>query len=75
MTLHTEFTTDSRTIILEGSVEHPTDDDLERINAIADELSERHRNEDGKIVQQSSKGSGYKQLRISWVSKPKLVEE
>lgn len=73
--MRVDFTTDSRTIILEGDVEHPTDYDLERINAIAGELSAKHEGEEGKIVQQSSKGSRYKQLRISWVSKPKLVEE
>lgn len=73
--MKTDFRTDGRTIILEGNVERPTDQDLERITAIAGELSEKHQGEEGKIVQQSSRGSGYRQLKISWVSKPKLVEE
>jgi len=71
----TEFRTDSRTIILQGNVERPTDGDLDRINTIIDELSAKHEHEEGKIVYQSSKRSQYKQLSVKWVSKPKLVEE
>jgi len=68
--MKTIFQTDSRTLILQGNVEHPTVEDMERVQAIRDELSAKH--EGGKIVHQSSKGSGYKQLKISWVSKPRL---
>lgn len=69
----TSFETESRTIILQGNVEHPTAEDRERVGKIQDELASRH--EGGKIVHQSSKGSKYKQLKISWVSKPRLERE
>lgn len=71
--MKTLFATDSQTIILEGDVEHPTAADMERIERIRGELASRH--DGGKIVHQSSKGSRYKKLKISWVSKPKLEEE
>jgi len=67
------FETESRTIILDGNVEHPTAEDMERVEKIRDELTSRHGG--GKIVHQSSRRSKYKQLKISWVSKPKLERE
>lgn len=72
--MKTLLQTDSQTILLEGTVEHPTDRDWERINPIIDELKAKHDGEDGIIAYRSSKRSGYKQLTVQWRSKPKLVE-
>lgn len=71
--MKTLFKTDSQTILLNGDVEHPTERDWERINSIIDELKAKHTGEGGKIIHQSSKRSGYRQLKISWVSDPRLV--
>lgn len=70
----TKFATDSRTILLDGDVEHPTDTDLRRINTTRQELAAKHQGEGGKIVHQSSKRSGYRQLKVSWVSDPQLLQ-
>lgn len=64
---------DSQTIILQGNAEHPTADDMDRVQKIRDELASKH--EGGKIVHQSSKRSSYKQLTIKWVSRPRLEQE
>lgn len=65
--------TDSVTILLEGTIEKPTSADMERVEKIRQELKAKHDGQGGKIVHQSSKRSGYRQLKISWVSDPKLV--
>lgn len=67
------FDTESRTIILEGTIEKPTLKDMQRVEKIRNELASKH--DKGKIVHQSSKASKYKQLKISWVSKPELERE
>lgn len=69
------FATESRTIILDGNVEHPTNEDWQRINPILNELSAKHENEDGIIAYRTNKRSGYKKLTIEWRSKPKLERE
>lgn len=71
--LRTKFNTETVTIILQGTVDHPTAEDMERVQAIRDELASKH--DRGKIIHQSSRRSGYRQLKISWVSKPKLLPE
>lgn len=73
MPYRTDFKTESRTIILEGNIEHPTEQDWGRINPIIAELKAKHDGEDGIIAYRSSKRSGYKQLKIEWRSKPRLV--
>lgn len=70
--MKTLFATDGHTITLEGDVEHPTATDMERVQAIRDELKARH--DGGIIAHRSSKASGYKRLTIEWRSKPKLEE-
>lgn len=71
--MKTIFETESQTIVLEGTVEKPTDEDMERVQKIRDELKAKHADEGGLIVHQSSKRSRYKQLTISWRSKPELA--
>lgn len=73
--MKTLFRTDSQTILLQGTIERPTDSDLERIRVIVDELKEKHDGEDGLIAYRSSKRSGYKKLAIQFRSRPELVEE
>ena len=68
--MRTRANTESVTIILEGNVEKPTEADMERVQAIRDELASRH--DEGLIVHRSSKASGYRKLIIEWRSKPKL---
>lgn len=70
--MRTVSSTDAITIILEGDIEHLTAGDEVRVQQARDELASRH--EGGKIIHQSSKRSGYHQLKISWVSKPKLED-
>ncbi|MBA7590672.1 hypothetical protein ES708_32800 [subsurface metagenome] len=70
--MKTIFQTDSRTIFLEGDIEKPTEEDMVQVQQIRDELAAKHEGEGGKIIHQSSKGSGYRQLTIEWRSKPKL---
>lgn len=72
--MRTKFSTDSRTIILEGDVKSLTLGDSERVDQIVEELASKHQGEEGGITFQSSKGSGYKKLTIVWESKPKLEE-
>ncbi len=69
----THFETQSYTIWLDGTVEKPTEADLQKINSIIDELKSRH--EDGIICYRSSKRSGYKKLSVEWRSKPVLVAD
>ena len=64
---------EGQSITLEGNVEKPTEADRKKIGSIVDELKSRH--EDGIICYRSSKRSNYKNLRIEWRSKPKLVED
>lgn len=71
--MKTLFQTDSQTILLEGTIEKPTERDWGRINPIIDELKAKHRGENGIIAYRSSKKSGYKKLAVEWRSKPKLV--
>jgi len=68
--MKTLFETDGRTILLEGTVEKPTPKDMERVQAIRDELKAKH--DGGIIAHRSSKASGYKRLTVEWRSKPKL---
>lgn len=69
------FRTDQSTILLQGTIERPTESDLARIRVIVDELKGKHDGEDGLIAYRSSKRSGYKKLAIQFRSKPELVEE
>lgn len=73
--MKTLFETDSQTIILEGTIESPTERDWERINAIRQELSAKHADEGGIIAYRSNKKSGYKQLTVQWRSKPQASRE
>jgi len=70
--METLSSTDAVTLILEGTVEKPTPGDMERVQAIRDELKAKH--DGGIIVHRSSKASGYRKLTIEWRSKPKLEE-
>lgn len=70
--MKTLLQTESRTILLEGTVEKPTPADMERVQKIRDELASTH--DGGIIVHRSSKASGYRKLTIEWRSKPKLEE-
>ena len=56
--------TEGQTIILQGNVEHPTEDDMERVQKIRDELDSKH--EGGLIVHRTNKRSNYRQLTIEY---------
>ena len=69
------FETESRTIILDGNVEHPTNEDWERINPILNELSAKHEKNRRPRNIHSCYSSGYKKLTIEWRSKLRLERE